>query len=212
MEAAMDRQVLEMWTALKADVHSRALLKQNNPPMAEAMAKDDFTEFSRLLKVQLKAQMDRRFEKQQAIMRLNQNPFDVAAQAKIEEIIREENVEQNREAAMEHNPEAFASVHMLYIECKVNGVPMKAFVDSGAQMTIMNPETAERCGLLRLMDKRYHGTAVGVGTQKILGRVHVAQLQLGNDHLAASFTILEVRALGRPSGSLYVAHGDMPSC
>ncbi|XP_026460830.1 uncharacterized protein LOC113362020 [Papaver somniferum] len=35
---------------------------------------------------------------------------------------------------------------MLYVNMEVNGVPLKAFVDSGAQSTIISKSCVERCG------------------------------------------------------------------
>uniref|UniRef100_A0A8C5NDB9 Protein DDI1 homolog 2-like n=1 Tax=Gouania willdenowi TaxID=441366 RepID=A0A8C5NDB9_GOUWI len=173
---------------LLSNPHELSLLKERNPPLAEALLSGDLERFTKVL---LEQQQDRAKREQERIRLLTADPFDLDAQAKIEEDIRQHNVEENMTIAMEEAPESFGQVVMLYINCRVNGHPVKAFVDSGAQMTIMSQACAERCNIMRLVDRRWAGIAKGVGTQKIIGRVHLAQVQIEGDFLPCSFSILE---------------------
>lgn len=165
-----------------------AILKERNPPLAEALLSEDLDKFTQVFREQ---QREREEKNAERIRMLNADPFDPDVQEKIAEEIRLKNVETNMETAMEFAPESFGQVIMLYIDCSVNGHPVKAFVDSGAQMTIMSVSCAERCNINRLVDRRWAGIAKGVGTQKIIGRVHLGQIQIGKDYLQSSFSILE---------------------
>ncbi|RXK37373.1 DNA damage-inducible protein 1 [Tremella mesenterica] len=171
-----------------------AQLRSQDPELARAIEAGlpDFIEaFSRQQRRNTEAQR----EKERQVELLNADPYDIEAQKKIEEAIRMDQVMANMEHAMEYSPEAFGNVTMLYINLEVNGHPIKAFVDSGAQSTIISAECAEACGIMRLLDRRFSGVAQGVGTAQILGRIHSAQIKLGDMFLPCSFSVLDGKAV-----------------
>jgi len=100
-------------------------------------------------------------------------------------------IEKNYATAQEQFPEFFGSITMLYVDVKVNKTPIQAFVDSGAQSTIISKDCATRCNIMHLLDERFAGMAVGVGSSRILGRVHLGDLEVGGVLLQCSFTVLE---------------------
>lgn len=55
----------------------------------------------------------------------------------------------------------------------------------------MSAAAAERCNIQRLVDKRWAGVAKGVGVQKIIGRIHMVQIQIEDVFLTSSFSVLE---------------------
>jgi DNA damage-inducible protein 1 len=162
-----------------------------DPMMAEAVLAEDRTLLRALLEERVRAHQQREAEENRLVDQLNSNPYDEAAQLQIEKRIQEENVSKNMEAAIEHIPESFGSVVMLYIPCSVNGIQTQVFVDSGAQITIMSVDFATKCNIMRLVDKRFAGMAQGVGTAPIVGRVHLAQIKIGTQFYPFSITVID---------------------
>jgi DNA damage-inducible protein 1 len=109
----------------------------------------------------------------------------------VKDALKAANINANMQAALEHHPEAFAPVSMLFVKMSVNGHRLNGFVDSGAQSTIISKRVAEQCGIGQLIDERFGGVARGVGTGKILGRIHAVIVAVGRQHLSCALTVME---------------------
>lgn len=81
----------------------RQELQRTQPHLASVV--DDPQRFAAAFSEATDRERRERMERQRQIAALNADPFDIEAQAKIEEIIRQERVMENLQNAMEHNPE-----------------------------------------------------------------------------------------------------------
>ncbi|KAI3528570.1 DNA damage-inducible protein 1 [Colletotrichum filicis] len=159
------------------DPNLRAEATRQQPQLAAVL--DDPQRFAQLFNQSYDREQREREERQRQIARLNEDPFDIEAQQKIEEMIRQERVMENLQNAMEHNPEGMADNQG--ITC----------ADREANFTQYSDECTCSCGIMRLVDKRFAGVARGVGTANIIGRVHSAQIKVGTMFLPCSFTVME---------------------
>ncbi|KAL2753435.1 hypothetical protein ACRALDRAFT_1072081 [Sodiomyces alcalophilus JCM 7366] len=85
------------------DPRLRAQAQQQQPQLAAVL--DDPQRFAQMFNESLEREQRERDARQRELARLNEDPFDVEAQQKIEEMIRQERVMENLQNAMEHNPE-----------------------------------------------------------------------------------------------------------
>ncbi|KAJ9113927.1 DNA damage-inducible protein 1 [Naganishia cerealis] len=188
----MANDIERMRLSMLGDPNLMAQIARARPELAQAIRSNP-SQFATLMQREFADRNRLESEKNRQVDLLNADPYDVEAQKKIEEAIRQQAVLENMEHAMEYSPESFGNVTMLYIDVEVNGTKVKAFVDSGAQSTIISPDCAEKCGIMRLVDKRFAGVARGVGTAQILGRIHSAQIRLNDLFLPVGFSVLEGR-------------------
>ena len=80
--------------------------------MAQAVQSDP-ARFAELLRQTRERQNTAEMQRQHEISLLDADPFDVEAQRKIEEAIRQQAVMENMEHAIEYSPESFGRVNML---------------------------------------------------------------------------------------------------
>lgn len=181
----------ELLSLVNEQPHLLIQFENNDLEMANALKSNDIRQISLLIMSRQLKQHKVIYEQREEEAKIFSNPDSEENQRKIEEKIRKQNIQSSMETAMEEIPESFGVVQMLYINIELNGMPIKAFVDSGAQSTIMSAACAERCGLSRLIDPRFAGQARGVGTAPILGRIHLAQMKVQGSYYPISITVLQ---------------------
>uniref|UniRef100_A0A0K0D0R0 Peptidase A2 domain-containing protein n=1 Tax=Angiostrongylus cantonensis TaxID=6313 RepID=A0A0K0D0R0_ANGCA len=78
--------------------------------------------------------------------------------------------------AMLQFPECFTKVPMIYLHAQINGVDVLAFLDTGAQMSIISATAVEKCKMTDAVDRRFRVTASGVGGMRSsAGRILACQ-------------------------------------
>lgn len=107
-------ELQEVWCFHTAWFSNRSQndLSQTQPELATA-AQSNPARFAELLRHTRERQYNAALAQQREIERLNADPFNVEAQRRIEEAIRQQAVLENMEHAIEYSPEAFGRVTML---------------------------------------------------------------------------------------------------
>nr|AFK48240.1 unknown [Lotus japonicus] len=104
---------------IRRDSNMMGQLFQSDPELAQAILGNDLNRLQEILRLRHRQKDEYRRQKEEELALLYADPFDVEAQKKIEAAIRQKGIDENWEAALEHNPEAFARVVMLYVDMEV---------------------------------------------------------------------------------------------
>ena len=92
-----------------------AQVREQRPALAEAI--NDSNRFREVWMEMIRENEDREQERLEQMRLLNEDPFNVEAQRKIEEMIRQQSVQENLQFAYEHNPEGESDPEFVFNVC-----------------------------------------------------------------------------------------------
>lgn len=169
----------------------------HNKELSEIFQKDAKTATKELSKFMMfnsafstMSKLKKENEESEMKARLAKNKDDEEAKKFFSEKERKQLIDEQYYTIMNEYPESMTSVLMLYINVKINGIPVQAFVDSGAQTSVMSLRCAKRVGIDNLVDERFSAMMVGVGSAKSLGRIHLAPLSIEGNFFPLTLTVL----------------------
>jgi hypothetical protein len=88
-------------------------------------------------------------------------------------------------------PEFLVPRNMIHLKGKINGVEIKFLVDTGANGSTMPLSVAKMCDIDNLINTTFEGTAIGVGSKKIYGKICYIEIFFDFGCVPVSFNIIE---------------------
>ena len=189
--SSLRQQALSLLQQSNTNPNYLVFLESQNPELAQIVRTGNLDAIEQGLMNFMREHERQKQEKMKREFALDNDPLNPLNQREIENNIRQKVIDENLNYAQEFTPEVFGIIEMLYIECKVNNKAVQAFVDSGAQNTIMSKKCAEKLEIMRLVDTRFKGHAQGIGTDVIVGRIHAINLEIGGKFFNCCFHVLE---------------------
>eukprot|EP00792_Barthelona_sp_PAP020_P001732 TRINITY_DN1278_c0_g1_i1.p1 TRINITY_DN1278_c0_g1~~TRINITY_DN1278_c0_g1_i1.p1 ORF type:complete len:367 (+),score=105.27 TRINITY_DN1278_c0_g1_i1:52-1101(+) len=135
-------------------------LEQRNPILVQSLLSNDRDRYNSLM---------------------NQHKHNSSNGKQIAQNNRMNRIIAERQRAAEMYPESFTGpVSLLFVPCRFNGVDFNAFIDTGAQTSILSQKTAEKLGLMDLVDPMFGSLVKGVGNGVVIGRVHSVAIEFNS--------------------------------
>eukprot|EP00928_Gymnodinium_smaydae_P039520 TRINITY_DN26988_c1_g3_i1.p1 TRINITY_DN26988_c1_g3~~TRINITY_DN26988_c1_g3_i1.p1 ORF type:complete len:304 (-),score=41.97 TRINITY_DN26988_c1_g3_i1:212-1123(-) len=91
-----------------------------------------------------------------------------------------------------HNMLNASAMKALYVSCIIGQHEVEMLVDTGAEMSVISESLARQLNLSDRVDRRYRGTAKGVGSAQIIGKVFDVPVQLGHVEFELNFSVLQL--------------------
>ncbi|PIC49050.1 hypothetical protein B9Z55_007787 [Caenorhabditis nigoni] len=86
---------------------------------------------------------------------------------------------------------------MVRINLEIDGFPITAIVDTGAEFSIISKSLAEKCGIIQKLDSRFQVETQGLGgDSQALGKIFDVELEFSGHFLPVVLTVFEEFCLG----------------
>lgn len=113
----------------------------------------------------------------------------------IDNIIEADNsqkiIDDNYIKAYETIPEYFFPKNLIYLEGRINNNPVRFLLDTGAAISVMDFEIMTMLKLNNLLDRKFNGQVIGVGSKPIEGKLNYIEIQFDFGYVPASFSIIK---------------------
>ncbi|SIO73400.1 DNA damage-inducible protein 1 [Babesia microti strain RI] len=172
-------------------LNSEALHLLDDPELADAISTGNENNVAQLLEKKHQNEMKNEMDRLIKVGMAAQNPLTPESQEIIEKYMHKQRIQESLLNSQEYFPESFGDIVMLYINIEINKVGISAFVDTGAQKTVISKKCAEICNISNLIDPRFGGVVHGVGVSKMLGRIHMIEMKINDIFYPISCVVVE---------------------